>query len=118
VFFRRRRSEGDPQVVGHAASDVTTFMGVSEDPGRNVASAGTGLYEFWTDTDVPVRLHDMSFEGFDYRNDARPSLILRLRGHADTMSRERPVLPRTACCVDGVQPRSYGESSPSTCSRT
>jgi hypothetical protein len=73
----------DRLTAGHVntASDrgVTTFVGVSEDPKRGVLSAGTGLYEFWTDSDVPVRLHDMNFEGLDYRYDPRPTLVLRFR---------------------------------------
>jgi hypothetical protein len=74
----------DKLTAGHVntGSDdrgVTTFVGVSEDPKRGVLSAGTGLYEFWTDSDVPVRLHDMNFEGLDYRYDPRPTLVLRFR---------------------------------------
>ena len=74
----------DRLTAGHvsAGSDdrgVATFVGVSEDPQRGVHIEGIGLYEFWTDTGVPVRLHDMNFEGLDYRNDPRPTLVLRFR---------------------------------------
>lgn len=64
---------------GNNVSAATTFLGVSDDPTRDLRSAGTGLFEFWTDTDVPVKLHDMRFEGLDYRIDPRPNLVLRFR---------------------------------------
>jgi hypothetical protein len=58
---------------------VVDFVGVSQDPNRGIASGGSGLYEFWTDSDVPVRLHDANFCGFEYRLRPRPSLTARFR---------------------------------------
>lgn len=62
-------------LIRHDAQ-VTDFVGVSSDPGWGVTGRGTaspGLYEFKTDLGVPVRLHDATFLGFDFRVGARES---------------------------------------------
>ncbi|MFF0271119.1 hypothetical protein [Kribbella sp. NPDC004536] len=37
------------------------------DPRHDLASGGTGLYEFWTDRDVPVYLDDMDLASVEVR---------------------------------------------------
>lgn len=91
---------------------VTTFVGVSEDPRRGVQSAGTGLYEFWTDTDVPVRLHDMNFNGLDYRYDPRPTLVLRFRyDEAEWTPPEAVATPVVEMTFDDVRIRCWEEDA-------
>ncbi|MCE1177863.1 MAG: hypothetical protein LWW86_02345 [Micrococcales bacterium] len=41
---------------------VTRFVGVSRLPGRGI-HVGVGPYEFWTDDQVPITLHDTEFLG-------------------------------------------------------
>ena len=55
---------------------MVEFIGVSGDPHRGVVSTGAGLYEFWTDSGVPVRLHEATFRGFEYRLHPEPSLTV------------------------------------------
>jgi hypothetical protein len=91
---------------------MTTFVGVSENPRRGVQSAGTGLYEFWTDTNVPVRLHDMSFEGLDYRYDPRPTLVLRFRyDDAEWTPPEAVATPVVEMTFDDVSVRYWEEDA-------
>ncbi|HZX07380.1 hypothetical protein [Kribbella sp.] len=40
---------------------------MSIDPRHDVASGGTGLFEFWTDQGVPVYLHDMDLVSVEVR---------------------------------------------------
>jgi len=54
----------------------TEFIGVTADSRHDVASGGTGLYEFWTSTGVPVRLHDTVLTSIELRPIDR-TLILR-----------------------------------------
>ena len=128
VFFRGRPSERElralldrvakpripmpPNEDTPALGGVTTFVGVSEDPGRSVQSAGTGLYELWTDTDVPIRLHDMSFEGLDYRYDLRPTLVLRFRyDDAEWTPAEAVATPVAEMTFDDVRIRRWEEEA-------
>lgn len=91
---------------------MTTFIGVSDDPERGVRSDRGGLYEFWTDTGVPVRLHDMSFEGLDYRNDVRPMLVLRFRyDDADWTPPEAVATPVVEMTFDDVSVRLWEEDA-------
>jgi hypothetical protein len=43
------------------------IVGVTTDPRHDLASGGTGLYEFWTDQSVPVRLHDTDLISVELR---------------------------------------------------
>jgi len=58
---------------------MTEFRGVTGDPDHDVQSGGTGLYEFRTDTRVPVYLHDTAFEVLTYRPGPTPTLRLQFR---------------------------------------
>ncbi|GAA3087720.1 hypothetical protein JOF29_008155 [Kribbella aluminosa] len=40
---------------------------MSVDPRHDLASGGTGLFEFWTDQGVPVYLHDMDLSSAEVR---------------------------------------------------
>lgn len=51
------------------------ILGVSCTPGPGVES-DMGLYEFCTDSDVPVRLHDIAFQGLHHQP-VPPRLTLR-----------------------------------------
>jgi hypothetical protein len=43
------------------------MVGVTSDPQRGLNAHGLGLYEFWTDQGVPVRLHDTSLISVELR---------------------------------------------------
>ncbi|MFK4087086.1 hypothetical protein ACI2LF_23460 [Kribbella sp. NPDC020789] len=55
---------------------TTEIIGVTTDPRHDVASGGTGLYEFWTADGVPVYLHDTTLVSVELRPPER-SLVLR-----------------------------------------
>src|SRR5438445_5161831 len=57
--WRRRKTRGGAHEPADVARRRTEIVGVSIDPRHDVANSGTGLFEFWTDQSVPVRLHDM-----------------------------------------------------------
>jgi hypothetical protein len=107
----------DRLTAGHVSTGsdergVTTFVGVSDDPRRGVKSAGNGLYEFWTDTNVPVRLHDMTFEALDYRYDPRPTLVLRFRyDEAEWTPPEAVATPVVEMTFDDVRVRHWEEDA-------
>lgn len=69
--FRRRKVTDGPPVISIARPPVE-FMGVA--PGE--ADLAAFPYEFLTDADVPVRLHDMQFLGVDHH---APTAELTLR---------------------------------------
>lgn len=46
---------------------MTEILGVTDDPRHDVASGGTGLYEFWTADGVPVYLHDTTLISLDWQ---------------------------------------------------
>ncbi len=53
---------------------------MSSEPGWGIGDSGgasSGLYEFKTESGVPVRLHDAAFLGFDFRPGPRPWLVTR-----------------------------------------
>ncbi|MEU4836257.1 hypothetical protein [Streptosporangium sp. NPDC023615] len=52
---------------------VTEFAGVTKDKDRGITSRG-GLYEFWTEEDAHVYLHDTDFRRLTYEP-GRPSTL-------------------------------------------
>ena len=62
----RRRKEVSQAPIS-AAPRRTEIVGVTIDPRHDLASGGTGLFEFWTDDDVPVYLHDMDLTSVEVR---------------------------------------------------
>ena len=59
---------------------VAEFVGVTSEPGWGIGDsrgASSGLYEFKTEAGVPVRLHDASFIGVDFRAGPTPLLVTR-----------------------------------------
>lgn len=70
VRWRRRRTrdnESAAQDLGHPARQRTEIVGVSIDPRHDLAGGGTGLFEFWTDQDVPVYLNDTDLTSIEVR---------------------------------------------------
>jgi hypothetical protein len=67
VWWRRRRvgsASPYPRTVARRRAEIT---GVTTDPRHNLASSGTGLYEFWTAGGVPVYLHDTGLISVELR---------------------------------------------------
>ncbi|MEV4181740.1 hypothetical protein AB0J28_09890 [Streptosporangium canum] len=54
---------------------VTEFAGVTKDKDRGITSKG-GLYEFWTEEDAHVYLHDTDFKRLTYEPGRPPTLEL------------------------------------------
>ncbi|MEU4394741.1 hypothetical protein [Kribbella sp. NPDC023855] len=52
---------------------MTEILGVTDDPRHDVASGGTGLYEFRTADGVPVYLHDTTLTSLEW-----PPVLRRL----------------------------------------
>jgi hypothetical protein len=79
MFWRRRTERGKQSSRG--SSDVqpgrpkTEIVGVTTDPRHDVASGGTGLYEFWTAGGVPVYLHDTTLVSIELRPPERRLIV-------------------------------------------
>lgn len=56
--------------------DRCVITGVSAEPARGPSPA-EGLYEFWTDRDEPVRLHDTDLVSVSWQSGPRPVLTMR-----------------------------------------
>lgn len=67
VRWRRRRNRSGAQYPTSTARQRAEIVGVTIDPRHDLASGGTGLYEFWTDHSVPVRLHDTELISVELR---------------------------------------------------
>lgn len=76
------------------------IVGVSREPGRGVTD-DVGLYEFWTDTSVPVRLHDMDFQSL-HSFPASRRLVLRFVYDAASIPPEAAATPVAVLTFDGV----------------
>ena len=74
VRYGDLREPPEDPVGGHTGL-VAEFSGISGRSGRGIETP-VGLYEFWTDTEVPVRLHDATFLGLDYRLSPEPMLTM------------------------------------------
>ena len=75
--------------------DRTEFVGVTSDPERGVASGNTGLYEFWTDKDEHVYLHDTVLVALTYRPGPLPNLTSAFQYASEWVPEElqgRPVV--------------------------
>ncbi|MEV7012279.1 hypothetical protein [Streptosporangium sp. NPDC051022] len=59
---------------------VTVFAGVTKDKDRGITSKG-GLYEFWTEEDAHVYLHDTYFRRLTYEPGRPPTLELEFIYH-------------------------------------
>ncbi|GAA2843290.1 hypothetical protein [Kribbella solani] len=80
---------------------------MSIDPRRDLAGGGTGLYEFWTDQGVPVRLHDMGLVGIELQPVDR-TLILRFEYTEARWTPEAAVrTPVVAMCFADVMIRGW-----------
>jgi hypothetical protein len=67
VWWRRRRVRSASQYPRSVARRRAEIAGVTTDPRHDLASGGTGLYEFWTSDDVPVYLHDATLISVELR---------------------------------------------------
>lgn len=80
VWWRRRRVQSPSQYPTSAVQRRAEIVGVTTDPRHNLASGGTGPYEFWTADDVPVYLHDTTLISVELRP---PDRTLTLRFEYD-----------------------------------
>ena len=72
----RNRQPVVPAPQPRTSRPRTTFLGIAARSFEAAGDAHPVPYELETDGGVPVRLHDMSFLGFDYRVDP-PTLTMR-----------------------------------------
>jgi hypothetical protein len=79
MFKRRRVERGKQSSRGlsavHPGRPRTEIFGVTTDPRHDVASGGTGLYEFWTAGGVPVYLHDTTLVSIELRPPDRRLIV-------------------------------------------
>lgn len=66
LFGGRSRPSGEPLDPRSQTARPTEFVGIAVRSFEPSGSSHPVPYEFWTESGVPVRLHDMSFTKFTY----------------------------------------------------